>query len=96
MSPGHSTYIPSSVKSPVKLSKSIRQAERQVLSKIVKIPRWNKKHKIFGTKINVKLTKRAHIFNGYASSYNVKILSSFNPELQLKDNESAVKNKVID
>ena len=31
---------------------------------------------------------------GYASSYNVEILRSFNPELQLKDTEHVIKNKL--
>ena len=41
----------------------------------------------------MKVTKRAHAFKGYASSHNVEILNSVNPELQLKDTESAIKNK---
>ena len=44
-------------------------------------------------KKNVKITKRAHAFNGYASTYNVEILNTFNPELQL---ESAIKSKLIE
>ena len=40
---------------------------------------------------NVKITKRAHAFKGYASSYNVEILNFFNPALQLKDTESTTK-----
>ena len=44
----------------------------------------------------VKLTKRSHGFRDYASSYNVKILNLFNSELELKDVESAIKNKLID
>ena len=40
---------------------------------------------------NVKLTKREHAFS---SSYNFEILNSYNPELQLKDTESAIKNKL--
>ena len=40
---------------------------------------------------NVKLTKREHAFS---SSYNFEILNSYNPELQLKDTESATKNKL--
>ena len=39
----------------------------------------------FLNKKNVKITKRAHAFKDYASSYNVDILNSFNPELQLKE-----------
>ena len=41
---------------------------------------------------HVKITKRAHDHTGYASSYNVEILNSFNPELQLKHTESSIKN----
>ena len=44
---------------------------------------------------NVKITKREHAFKGYACSYNVEILSFFNPEIQLKDTESAIKSKLI-
>ena len=44
----------------------------------------------------VKITKRSRAFKGHASSYNVEILNSFNPELQLKNTESAIKNKLID
>ena len=42
------------------------------------------------------MTKRAHTFKGFATSYNVEILNSFNRELQLKDTESAIKSKLID
>ena len=45
---------------------------------------------------NVKITKLSHAFKGYASSNNVTILNSFNPELQLKDTESTIKNKLMD
>ena len=45
-------------------------------------------------KKNVKLTKRVYAFIGFSSSYNVKILSSFNPKLQLKDAASTIKNKL--
>ena len=45
---------------------------------------------------NVKTTKRAEAFKGYTSSDNVEILNSFNRELQLKDTESAIKNRLID
>ena len=34
-----------------------------------------------------------HAFKGYASSYVVEILNFFNPELQFKDTEPAIKNK---
>ena len=45
---------------------------------------------------NVKITKWEHAFKGYASTYNVEILNSFNPELQIKDTESAIKTKPIE
>ena len=32
------------------------------------------------------------IFQSFPSTYIVEILNSFNPELQLKDTESAIKN----
>ena len=44
----------------------------------------------------VKITKWKHVFKGFASSYNIEIFNSFNPELQLKDTESAIKSKLID
>ena len=50
---------------------------------------------IFWTEQNIKITKRQHVFKGYASTYNVEILNCFNPELQLKDTESAIKSKLI-
>ena len=40
--------------------------------------------------------KRYHVYKDYASTYNFLIVSSFNPELQLKDTESATRNKVKD
>ena len=43
---------------------------------------------------NIKLTKQAHAFKGYANSLSVEILNSFNLELQLKDTESVIKNKL--
>ena len=46
--------------------------------------------------MNAKITKRLHAFKSYESSYNVKILNSFNSELQLKDVEFSIKNKLID
>ena len=45
---------------------------------------------------NIKKTKREHPFKDYASTYAVEILNSFNPELQLKDTESAIKSKLIE
>ena len=37
-----------------------------------------------------------HAFKGYVITYNFEILNSFNPELQLKDNESAIDSKLIE
>ena len=47
-------------------------------------------------KKKTKITKPEHAFKGYANTYNVEILNSFNPELQLKDTESTIKSKLID
>ena len=44
----------------------------------------------------VKITKQAHDFKWYASSYNVEIFNSYNPELQFKDTEFTIKNKLIE
>ena len=48
-----------------------------------------------GIKI-LKITKREHACKGYVSIYDIDILNSFNPELQLKDTESAIKSKLIE
>ena len=54
-----------------------------------------KKVKIFwAKKIYKKITKREHAFKDFASTYNIEILNSLNPELQLKDTEFAIKNKL--
>ena len=45
---------------------------------------------------NVKITKQSHAFKGYASTYDVEIMNSFNPKLQLKDTESAIKSKLTE
>ena len=55
-----------------------------------------KKGKNFLNEKNIKITKWTHAFKGFASSYNVEILNSFNPELKLKDSESSIKSKLID
>ena len=44
----------------------------------------------------VKTTKQKLAFKRFESSYNVEKLNLFNPELQLKDTDSAVKSKQID
>ena len=45
---------------------------------------------------NVKITKREHTFKGFASTYIVEILNYSNPELQLKDTDSATKSKLVE
>ena len=46
--------------------------------------------------MNSQIAKCSHAYKGYASSYNVEILNSYNPEIQLKDTEYAIENKIID
>ena len=58
-----------------KLSKTIKQAKKTGSNN--PLYRDTKKWKF------VKQRKWVHAFKGYASSYNVGILNSFNPELQL-------------
>ena len=48
-----------------------------------------KELKFYLNEKKLKTIKREHAFKGYASTYNVKILNSFNFELQLKDTKSA-------
>ena len=43
-----------------------------------------------------KITKESQAYRGYAGTYNVKILNFFNPKLQLKNTESAIRNKLKD
>ena len=45
---------------------------------------------------NVKITKQSYAYKCYARAYNVAILNFFNPELQLKNTESTIKNKLKD
>ena len=47
-------------------------------------------------KKNTKITKQEQAFKGYASTYNVEILNSFNPELQGKDTKSVIKSKLTE
>ena len=44
---------------------------------------------------NTKTTKWSHFYKGYASTYNVSILNSFNPELQLQNSESVIENNIF-
>ena len=42
---------------------------------------------------NLNITKQSH---AYVSNYNIEVLNIFNHELQLKDIESVIENKVTD
>ena len=48
----------------------------------------------FLNKKALNTAKREHAFKGFAVTYNAEILNSFNPEVQLKDTESAIKRKL--
>ena len=64
-----------------KLSKTISQAEKVCPNGSLYI---DKKTENFLNKKNVKVAKGEHAFKGFASTYNIKILNSFNPEFNLK------------
>ena len=38
----------------------------------------------------IKISTQERGFKGYASTYNINILNYFNPEIQLKDTDSAI------
>ena len=83
-------------KNSCKLLKTIKQAKKVSSGKnptILYIEQKGKKN-FLNEKI-VKITEWSHGYRDYMSIYNVEILNSFNPELQLKDTEFTVKNKLI-
>ena len=43
-----------------------------------------------------KIAKQEHTFKGYARTYNVETLNTFNSEVQPKDTESAIKTKLVE
>ena len=55
----------------------LKKFPKQVLIALCK---FTQKRERFLNEKNVKITKRAPAFIGYASSDNVEILNSFNPE----------------
>ena len=59
------------------------------------IVKQKKKWNCFGWK-NAKITKWSHADKGYTSTYGVKVLKFFIPELQFKDTEYTFRNKLID
>ena len=74
-----------------KLSETIRKGENVDSNSTLYCDMKKSKHFL-----NVKIAKRAYAIKGYASTYNVEILKSFNLELQLKDSESAIKSNLIE
>ena len=44
---------------------------------------------------NIQIKKGEQNFKSYSGTYNVKLLSPFNPELQREDTESAIKSRLI-
>ena len=74
-------------KTSCKLSKTITQTKKVGSEKNSNHPLYceTNESENFLNKKNVKMTKWSHADRGYASTYNVGILNSFNPELQLKD-----------
>ena len=40
-----------------------------------------------------KITKQSYAYKGCANTYNFEMFNSFNPELQVKDTESVIRNK---
>ena len=52
------------------------------------------KSESFLSQKTVIITKREHEFKGFASTYDVEILNSFNAEVQIKDSESVIKSKL--
>ena len=54
------------------------------------------KLKYFSTIQNAKITKQSHAHKSYVSTYNFEALNTFNSELQLKDTQSVIRNKLID
>ena len=89
------------LKTSRKLSKTIRQAKKvfQVggAGKNYNSPLYSDFFFFDETKTikNTKITKRSSTYKGYtASTYNTDILNSFSSELELKDTESAHRNKL--
>ena len=93
------TYLPKTFQNPIILdiisviTKHPKTSDRlsKTIGKCEKVGSHSFLHsdtmkvKIFFQRKIIKITDREHSFKGYASTYNVEILNSFNPELQLKD-----------
>ena len=58
--------------------------------KIKKKKKWKKTFK------TAKIMKCFHAYKDCASTYNTEMSNSFNPELQIKDAESVIRNNLID
>ena len=74
-----------------KLSKAIRQAGK--VGSDSSLYSDTKKSENFLNEKPVNIIKQEHAFKGFAITYNA---DSFDPELQHKDNESAIKGKLIE
>ena len=74
-----------------KLSKTLKQAKKIGSDKKFESPlhRETKKSENLLNEKNL-----SHTYRGYLSIYKAEIFYSVNPELQLKDTESAIKNKL--
>ena len=74
-----------------KLSKTLKQAKKIGSGKKFESPLYRETKKSENL-LNEK--NLSHTYRGYLSIYKAEIFYSFNPELQLKDTESAIKNKL--
>ena len=78
---GIKSFIIEHPKTSHKLSKTISHAEKVCPNGSLYI---DKKTENFLNKKKVKVAKGEHAFKGFASTYNIKILNSFNSEFNLK------------
>ena len=84
-----------------KLSKTIRQAKKVFevgAGENFNRPLYSEttKSKKYLDAKSAKVTNRTHTYKRYASTYSIKILNSFYLELQGKDTEYAIRNKLLD
>ena len=85
------------LKTSHKFSKTIEKAEKiyQVSRSETFLYSETEHSEDFLNERSVKINKQLKKYRGYASAYNAKIFNSFNSDLQLKDAESAIQNKLI-
>ena len=75
-----------------KLSKTIRQAEK--VGSNSSLYSNTRQSKNFLNEKNVKITKRAHAFKGYASTYNVEIFFTLKYNLKTLNLQSKVSKQI--